>query len=258
MKQIVKAHSWRQQTVNEGVQCPVDRGEERLPEPRSSSSGVAHRDVTQARRMKQTCVQGTGCDTNTVGGQQQIVVNEGEALFVVGANGTGKSSLMQRFFTQHRNNAKRISAHRQTWFTSNTLDFTPATRKRAGVNLENDDAQESARWMDRHGSERSSAAIFDLINADNIRSRKIAEQIDLGALEAALAANEEEGTLQVVTKALEAKKEEAPLKVLNELLKTANLPFKYLLKMMSRYLLKNSGEIHIASPNFLMVSGMPS
>ena len=118
-----------------------------------------------------------------------------------------------------------------------TLDFTPATRKRAGVNLENDDAQESARWMDRHGSERSSAAIFDLINADNIRSRKIAEQIDLvvqikrmspgqtaenraesartavpsvrfyplGALEAALAANEEEGTPQVVTKALEAK-----------------------------------------------------
>ena len=33
------------------------------PEPRSSSSGVAHRDVTQARRMRQTCVQGTGCDT---------------------------------------------------------------------------------------------------------------------------------------------------------------------------------------------------
>ena len=41
-------------------QCPVDRGEERLPEPRSSSSGVAHRDVTQARR-ETTCVQGTGC-----------------------------------------------------------------------------------------------------------------------------------------------------------------------------------------------------
>ena len=92
--------------------------------------------------------------------------------------------------------------------------------------MENDDAQESARWMDSYGSERSSAAIFDLINADNIRSRKIAEQIDLGALEAALATNEEEGTPQVVTKALEAKKEEAPLKVLNELLKTANLPIE--------------------------------
>ena len=49
--------------VRRTVQCPVDRGEERLPEPRSSSSGVAHRDVTQARRMRQTCVQGTGYDT---------------------------------------------------------------------------------------------------------------------------------------------------------------------------------------------------
>ena len=195
---------------------------------------------------------------NTVGGLQQIFVKEGEALFVVGANGSGKSSLMQRFFTQHRNNAKRISAHRQTWFTSSTLDFTPATRKQAEVNLKKNDAQEAARWMDSYGSERSSAAIFDLINADNVRSRKIAEQIDLGALEAALVANGEKGTPQVVTKALEVKKEEAPLKVLNELLKIANLQLKYLLKMMSRYLPKSSGEIHIASPNFLMVSGMPS
>ena len=37
--------------------------------PRSSSSGVAHRDVTQARRMRQTCVQGTGCDTGDDGEQ---------------------------------------------------------------------------------------------------------------------------------------------------------------------------------------------
>ena len=54
----------RRPRVRRTVQCPVDRGEERLPEPRSSSSGVAHRDVTQARRMRQTCVQGTGCDTS--------------------------------------------------------------------------------------------------------------------------------------------------------------------------------------------------
>ena len=92
--------------------------------------------------------------------------------------------------------------------------------------MEQADVQEAARWKDDYGSQRSSAAIFDLINADNVRSRKIAEKIDLGALEVALAANEEEGTPQVVTEALEAKKEEAPLKVLNELLKTANLPIE--------------------------------
>ena len=37
---------------------------ERLPEPRSSSSGVARRDLNQARRVRQTCVQGTGCATD--------------------------------------------------------------------------------------------------------------------------------------------------------------------------------------------------
>ena len=163
-------------------------------------------------------------DTNN--GEQNIVVNAGQTLFVIGANGSGKSSLMQRFFTQHRKNAKRLSAHRQTWFTSNTLDFTPTSRKQTEVQIENADVQEAARWKDDYGSQRLSAAIFDLINADNVRSRKIAEQIDLGVIEAALAANEEEGIPQIVAAALEAKKVESPLKVLNELLKTANLPIE--------------------------------
>ena len=61
----------RRPRVRRTVQCPVDRGEERLPEPRSSSSGVAHRDVTQARRMRQTCVQGTACDTRIGGHKNQ-------------------------------------------------------------------------------------------------------------------------------------------------------------------------------------------
>ena len=39
----------------------------RLPEPRSSSSGVARRDLNQARRVRQTCVQGTGCATIIIG-----------------------------------------------------------------------------------------------------------------------------------------------------------------------------------------------
>ena len=162
----------------------------------------------------------------TDGVQQQIVVNEGDTLFVVGANGSGKSSLMQLFFTQHINNAKRISAHRQTWFTSNTLDFTPTSRKQTGQNIKNADSQKDARWKDNYAAQRLSAEIFDLINADNVRSRKIAEKIDRGALEAALAANKEKEPPQVVAEALAAKKEESPLKVLNELLKTANLPIE--------------------------------
>ena len=161
---------------------------------------------------------------DTSGVQQEIRISEGHTLFIVGANGSGKSSLLQRLFTQHRNNARRISAHRQTWFTSNTLDFTPTSRKQTGINLQNADMQEDARWKDNYASQRLSAAIFDLINADNIRSRKIADRIDMGALEAALSANEKEGIPRIVVDALAEKKEESPLKILNELLKIANLP----------------------------------
>ena len=156
---------------------------------------------------------------DTKGGSRKISVNNGETLFVVGANGSGKSSLMQRFFTQHKNNAKRISAHRQTWFDSNTLDFTPTSRKQTEQDLRSVDTSAEARWKDTYASARLSAAIFDLIHADNVRSRKIAEKIDLGALEAALSANEKAGIPQIVTEAVAAKEEEAPLKVLNELLK---------------------------------------
>lgn len=163
---------------------------------------------------------------DTRGNQEQIVVEEGGILFVLGANGSGKSSLMQKFFAQHKSNATRMSAHRQTWFTSNTLDLTPTTRKSARVNIEAIDAREESRWKEEYGPQRSNAAIFDLINADNVRSRKIAEKIDQGALEAALAVNQGQGLPQMVAEALDAKKQEAPLKVLNEILQTANLPIE--------------------------------
>ena len=47
----------RRPRLRRTLQCPVDRRKERLPEPRSSSSGVARRDLNQARRVRQTCVQ---------------------------------------------------------------------------------------------------------------------------------------------------------------------------------------------------------
>ena len=161
---------------------------------------------------------------DTSGGQQDISIGEGQTLFIVGANGSGKSSLLQRLFTQHKHSATRISAHRQTWFTSNTLDITPRTRKQTENTLQKADVQEQARWRDDYASQRLNAAIFDLINADNVRSRRIADSIDMGALESALAANEKDAIPQIVADALAAKKEDSPLKILNELLKISNLP----------------------------------
>ena len=60
----------------------------------------------------------------------QLTVNNGDQLFIVGANGSGKSSLMQRLTVDAGDKKiKRITAHRQTWFNSGNINFTPANRQ---------------------------------------------------------------------------------------------------------------------------------
>jgi ABC-type cobalamin/Fe3+-siderophores transport system ATPase subunit len=60
----------------------------------------------------------------SAGSPRSVGLTIGGVLYVLGANGSGKSSLVSRLFNQSRGHAKRISAHRQTWFESNTLDIT--------------------------------------------------------------------------------------------------------------------------------------
>ena len=63
----------------------------------------------------------------------------GETLFVLGANGTGKSSLMFRFNAQNRGHARKVSAHRQTWMQSDALDLTPSNKLQTEQNIRNQD-----------------------------------------------------------------------------------------------------------------------
>ena len=60
-------------------------------EPRSSSSGVARRDLNQARRVRQTCVQGTGCATTS--GNSYAALDEENLSILAGRN----SEIVHRF-----------------------------------------------------------------------------------------------------------------------------------------------------------------
>ncbi len=53
----------------------------------------------------------------------------GQCIFVLGANGTGKSSLMHKFYSAHHATAQRISAHRQTWFSSSSVTLSPEQKE---------------------------------------------------------------------------------------------------------------------------------
>lgn len=64
-----------------------------------------------------------------------IQLTEGKALFVLGANGVGKSTLMHKLYTQNINHTKRILAHRQTWFTDNSMNMTASNKKSNEENI---------------------------------------------------------------------------------------------------------------------------
>lgn len=100
----------------------------------------------------------------------KLSVNTGEMLFILGANGTGKSSLMQAF-TSVSDKIRRITAHRQTWFQSGSPEFTGKQRADYERNVVNYDKRENARWMDDYGPQRAQMAIYDLVNSENIRAR---------------------------------------------------------------------------------------
>ena len=90
----------------------------------------------------------------------------GDVLYLLGANGTGKSSLVSWLFNQYSDNAKRISAHRQTWFESNTLDMTPRNRQELENTVRSQDAHPHARYREWNPAGRANMAIFDLIRPD--------------------------------------------------------------------------------------------
>ena len=108
-----------------------------------------------------------------------VSVDVGQQLYVVGANGAGKSALLQHWITSIGGPpVKRIAAHRQTWFQSGSLDFTARTRRDFESNVKGWDRDVNARWMEHNPAQRQSAVLFDLVAKDNTRYRTIGRYID--------------------------------------------------------------------------------
>lgn len=143
-------------------------------------------------------------------GAMHIPLTKGNALFVLGANGVGKSTLMYSLFQQNYNHTKRILAHRRTWFTSNTMDMTASKKQQAEQNIKSNDNQITSRYSDNYAQQRSSISIFDLINSENIRARTIANAVDKDDLPLAQ----------------ELSNNQAPIQAINELLTLANIPIE--------------------------------
>lgn len=154
-----------------------------------------------------------------------IPIEPGETLFVLGANGTGKSSLLQRLAATAGGNARRISASRQTWFQSSALEFTPAQRQNVQNQIRNWDSQSQSRWMEQNANSRSGLTLYDLIDAENVEARGIADAMRAGN----------------VSLATELARKTAPIAKINELLALSNIPIAISVQNGDRLMASKSG-----------------
>ena len=150
----------------------------------------------------------------TTNGALQIEVSLEKPLFILGANGVGKSSLMYQFSIQHGTNTKRINAHRRSWFSSNGINITATQKKNDEGYISQSDMYPESRWKDNYSEQRTSISIFDLVGSENERARSIAAAVEEQRHADATRIAENEGAF----------------KTLNELLAISNLNIKLSLR----------------------------
>ena len=177
---------------------------------------------------------------------QQLQLEAGEMLFVLGANGTGKSSLMFLFNMNNFGNTRKISTHRQTWMNSDALDMTPSGKVQTEQNIHSQDQTQRSRYRDDYAAQRASMTIYELIDAENIRARAMAAAYDAGEMD----------------QLAETAKGEAPITVINELLQQSNIPIKITIRANERVMASKNGgpeysaaELSDGERNALLIAG---
>jgi ABC-type lipoprotein export system ATPase subunit len=143
------------------------------------------------------------------GTKLELKLTTGEILYVLGPNGSGKSSLILLFSRLHNLKALRISAHRRTWLDASTHNLSPSLRNAHVQNIQHEGAQDMSRWRDIYGDAKVNLSIYNLIEAENARARKIT-----GVLE--------EGKSTEAERLL--KEEQSPIQSINKILRLSNLP----------------------------------
>ena len=137
-----------------------------------------------------------------------LTARGGTPVFVIGANGTGKSALLQQFNNQHSERDLRILGHRQVWFESGVADISPRQKQQQINHIRSQDLNRQSRWINYNANQRPIITLSNLVEAQNEAARDIAK-----------AAYDDD-----MDKVTELAQKEPPVTRLNRLLTLANLP----------------------------------
>ncbi|VVT29044.1 conserved hypothetical protein [Roseovarius sp. EC-HK134] len=132
----------------------------------------------------------------------------GDRAFVLGGNGTGKSSLMQKLYRERGSaSVVRVPAYRQIWFSTGQIAITPAQRTKRNDHKAHQEAQEEARYVDHTSGQRILEYLFDLVAREADANARVADLVRGNDIE----------------QAREKGGEETPIITLNRILRDANL-----------------------------------
>lgn len=142
----------------------------------------------------------------TADGPIDIKLSEDQnKLFVLGANGTGKSALLHHIHQQHPDLAHKVAAYRQTFFASGNLDLSSRGYRRITDYLRHWDSSPESRFKEEDPDSRTNRALMSLLQSQRARDRSTGELLDRGKKdEAAQLAKERPNPFDTINELFEA------------------------------------------------------
>lgn len=144
-----------------------------------------------------------------------VNVRTGGVVFLVGANGTGKSALIHHLKQPFGERAVYMPGSRPSYFDADSLSMTLAARKQLTQNLFGWDSSPDTRWRVTSGTSRNEKAVHDLQHAELAYDVGITRDIKA------------QGSDSPAIKRLLSNS--SPLDKVNLLLEQANLPVRLLM-----------------------------
>ena len=146
--------------------------------------------------------------------------SENNALFVLGANGSGKSALLHWLYGEHRSQrsdgtygVRRIKAHRMTSLKTNRVDVSASTHATQLEHADLDDRSEYGRYSDRNVPDRAQSTIYELLRAEVGQLARIGRE----------ARNARAGRADFAAVEQAVDKSTSPIEVINDLFQSAGL-----------------------------------